>query len=125
MTRLTSSPGEEQEAAFSPDGRFVSFVRNNNLFVVDLATQRERQLTTDGNENMLNGIFDWVYQEEVYGRGNFRGYWWSPDTSSTCSSKNVRSSDLRSSITSLRCSGSSLSSIRSLDIPTRSPSSSQ
>jgi len=81
MTRLTFSPGEEQEAAFSPDGRFVSFVRNNNLFVVDLATQRERQLTTDGNENMLNGIFDWVYQEEVYGRGNFRGYWWSPDSS--------------------------------------------
>src|SRR5262249_14744682 len=81
MTRLTSSPGEEDEAAFSPDGRFVSFVRNNNLFVVDLATQRERQLTTDGNENMLNGVFDWVYQEEVYGRGNFRGYWWSPDSS--------------------------------------------
>ena len=81
MTRLTSSPGEEQEATFSPDGRFISFVRNNNLFVVDLATQRERQLTTDGNENILNGIFDWVYQEEVYGRGNFRGYWWSPDSS--------------------------------------------
>src|SRR2546428_12849363 len=81
LTRLTSTPGEEQEASFSPDGRFVSFVRNNNLYVVDVATQRERQLTTDGNDNTLNGIFDWVYQEEVYGRGNFRGYWWSPDSS--------------------------------------------
>jgi dipeptidyl-peptidase 4 len=81
MTRLTSSPGEEQEAGFSPDGRFVSFVRNNNLYVVDVATQRERQLTTDGSEDMLNGMFDWVYQEEVYGRGNFHGYWWSPDSS--------------------------------------------
>ncbi len=81
LTRLTSTPGEEQEASFSPDGRFVSFVRNNNLYVVDVATQRERQLTTDGNDDTLNGILDWVYQEEVYGRGNFRGYWWSPDSS--------------------------------------------
>jgi dipeptidyl-peptidase 4 len=81
FTRLTSSPGEEQEATFSPDGKSVSFIRNNNLYVVDVASQRERQLTTDGNENTLNGILDWVYQEEVYGRGNFRAYWWSPDSS--------------------------------------------
>jgi dipeptidyl-peptidase-4 len=81
VTRLTSAPGEEEEAAFSPDGRFVSFVRDNNLYVVDVASQRERQLTTDGNENTLNGILDWVYQEEVYGRGNFLAYWWSPDSS--------------------------------------------
>ncbi|HEX9502196.1 MAG TPA: DPP IV N-terminal domain-containing protein, partial [Thermoanaerobaculia bacterium] len=81
FTRLTSSPGEEQEASFSPDGKTVSFIRNNNLYVVDVASQRERQLTTDGNENTLNGILDWVYQEEVYGRGNFRAYWWSPDSS--------------------------------------------
>src|SRR5438067_832211 len=81
LTRLTSAPGMEEEAAFSPDGRFVSFVRENNLYVIDVATQRERQLTTDGSENTLNGILDWVYQEEVYGRGNFRAYWWSPDSS--------------------------------------------
>jgi len=81
LTRLTSTPGEEEEASFSPDGRSVAFVRNHNLYVVDLATQRERQLTTDGNDNTYNGILDWVYQEEVYGRGNFRAYWWSPDSS--------------------------------------------
>jgi len=81
LTRLTSTPGEEQEAGFSPDGHFISFVRNNNLYVVDVASQRERQLTTDGNDDTLNGIFDWVYQEEIYGRGNFRAYWWSPDSS--------------------------------------------
>jgi len=80
MTRLTSSPGEKEEVAFSPDGRFVSFVRDNNIYAVDVATQRERQLTTDGNANLQNGILDWVYQEEVYGRGNFRAYWWSPDS---------------------------------------------
>ncbi len=81
LTRLTSTPGEEQEASFSPDGKFISFIRNNNLYVVDAATQRERQLTTDGTADTLNGILDWVYQEEVYGRGNFRAYWWSPDSS--------------------------------------------
>jgi dipeptidyl-peptidase-4 len=81
MTRLTSSPGEKEEVTFSPDGRFVSFVRDNNIYAVDVATQRERQLTTDGNANIQNGILDWVYQEEVYGRGNFRAYWWSPDSS--------------------------------------------
>jgi dipeptidyl-peptidase-4 len=80
MTRLTSSPGEKEEVAFSPDGHFVSFVRENNIYAVDIATQRERQLTTDGNANLQNGILDWVYQEEVYGRGNFRAYWWSPDS---------------------------------------------
>ena len=80
MTRLTSSPGEKEEVMFSPDGRFVSFVRENNIYAVDVATQRERQLTTDGNANLQNGILDWVYQEEVYGRGNFRAYWWSPDS---------------------------------------------
>jgi dipeptidyl-peptidase-4 len=81
MTRLTSTPGEKEEVAFSPDGRMVSFVRENNIYVVDVAAQRQRQLTTDGTADIQNGILDWVYQEEVYGRGNFRAYWWSPDSS--------------------------------------------
>src|SRR5438132_5706397 len=51
LTRLTSTPGEEQDASISPDGRFIAFVRNNNLFIVDADTQRERQLTTDGNHD--------------------------------------------------------------------------
>jgi dipeptidyl-peptidase 4 len=81
MTRLTSSPGDKEEVTFSPDGRFISFVRANNIYAVDIATQRERQLTTDGTDYLQDGILDWVYQEEVYGRGNFRAYWWSPDSS--------------------------------------------
>ena len=78
--RLTSGPEEEFEEDFSPDGRMVSFVRGNNLYVVDLATGRERALTSTGGERRLNGRLDWVYEEEVYGRGNKRGYWWSPDS---------------------------------------------
>ena len=81
LTRLTSAAGDEEEPSFSPDGKSIVFVRKNNLFVLDTATQHERQLTTDGNDNLLNGIFDWVYQEEIYGRGNFHAYWWSPDSS--------------------------------------------
>src|SRR5205085_3022486 len=76
----TSAPGAEEEATFSPDGRQVAFVRNNNLFLVDVASQREQAVTTDGSNEILNGKLDWLYQEEIYGRGRFRGYWWSPDS---------------------------------------------
>ncbi|HKP36390.1 MAG TPA: DPP IV N-terminal domain-containing protein [Pyrinomonadaceae bacterium] len=79
--RLTSNPDEEVGEAFSPDGRMISFVRGNNLYVEDLGMQRrERALTKDGSEKILNGRLDWVYQEELYGRGNFGAYWWSPDS---------------------------------------------
>jgi dipeptidyl-peptidase-4 len=78
--RLTTDPGEELEEDFSPDGRFVSFVRKNDLYVIDVRTRSERRLTKTGNEKTLNGVLDWVYEEELYGRGNRRGYWWSPDS---------------------------------------------
>jgi dipeptidyl-peptidase-4 len=80
LTRLTTAPGEEDEASFSPDGKSVAFIRRNNIYVVDLATQKEKQLTSDGSDDVFNGSLDWVYQEEVYGRGNFHAYWWSPDS---------------------------------------------
>jgi len=81
--RLTSSPEEEVGEGFSPDGRMISFIRENNLFVEDLGMQRrERALTRDGGPKILNGRLDWVYQEELYGRGNFGAYWWSPDSTS-------------------------------------------
>jgi dipeptidyl-peptidase-4 len=79
-TRLTSMAGVEEEATFSPDGRRVAFVRANNLHVVDIASQKEQTLTTDGSHEILNGKLDWLYQEEIYGRGRFRAYWWSPDS---------------------------------------------
>jgi dipeptidyl-peptidase-4 len=79
--RLTATPSEEEEATFSPDGRLVAFVRDNNLYVLEIGPQRERAITTDGGPDLLNGKLDWVYQEEIYGRGRFRAYWWSPDSS--------------------------------------------
>lgn len=78
--RVTNTTEEEVGETFSPDGRMIAFVRNNNIFVYDLATRLERRLTADGSAKILNGRLDWVYQEELYGRGNFEAYWWSPDS---------------------------------------------
>ena len=78
--RLTSSPGQEELRSFGPNGKFVAFVRDKNLYVVDVATQTERALTTDGGGLISNGQADWVYYEEVFGR-NGHAYWWSPDSS--------------------------------------------
>lgn len=78
--RLTGSPEAETEVSFSPDGTMVAYVRDHNLMVVDVDGSHERALTNDGSLTIRNGILDWVYQEEIYGRGNFRGYWWSPDS---------------------------------------------
>jgi dipeptidyl aminopeptidase/acylaminoacyl peptidase len=76
--RLTKTPGKEEFPTFSPDGRFVAFFREQNLYVVDLATQTERALTTDGAPLISNGKPDWVYGEEIY---NYQQtFWWSPDS---------------------------------------------
>lgn len=79
-TPLTKSPDVAEEIpSFSPDGKLVAFVRKNNLFVVDVATQQETQLTTDGSDLIFNGKADWVYFEEILNRA-YKMYWWSPDS---------------------------------------------
>ncbi|MDH3492811.1 MAG: S9 family peptidase [Acidobacteriota bacterium] len=80
--RLTNGNGEELEADFSPDGSMVSFIRGNDIYVVEVATGKETRYTNDGAKNTLNGYLAWVYEEELYGRGQNRGYWWSPDSKS-------------------------------------------
>jgi len=79
--KVTSSPGRKEEATLSPDGASVAFVRANNLFLVDVATKKETAVTRDGTARVRNGRMDWVYEEEIYGRGTTRAYWWSPDSS--------------------------------------------
>lgn len=76
--RLTSSPQTEELAQLSPDGVFVAFVRENDLWVVSIADARERQLTTGGTDELRHGKADWVYYEELLGR-RWRAFWWSPD----------------------------------------------
>jgi len=76
LSPASTRPGWQQFAKLSPDGTRVGFVRDNNLFVTDVATGRETQLTRDGSENVINGTFDWVYEEEL---GVQDGWRWSPD----------------------------------------------
>ncbi|HEY2065533.1 MAG TPA: S9 family peptidase [Gemmatimonadaceae bacterium] len=77
LTPVSVKPGLQMFAKVSPDGKRVAFVRDNNLFVTELATGREQQLTRDGSEDIINGTTDWVYEEELGLRDAFR---WSPDS---------------------------------------------
>jgi dipeptidyl aminopeptidase/acylaminoacyl peptidase len=77
--RLTNHPGEEQYARFSPDGHSVAFVRNHDLYVVDIADPKERALTSGGTGILRHGIADWVYFEEIFNR-HWPAFWWSPDS---------------------------------------------
>jgi dipeptidyl-peptidase-4 len=63
-------------AKFSPDGGRVAYVSKMNIYVEDIATGKITQLTKDGGGNIINGTFDWVYEEELDCRDGFR---WSPD----------------------------------------------
>ena len=71
------STGKQRLADFSPDGSQVAFVRNNNIFIKNLETGEEHQITNDGKFNsIINGTCDWVYEEEF---GFTKAFFWSPD----------------------------------------------
>ncbi len=73
-----SKAGKQRYATFSPDATKVAFVRDNNIFVKDLTTMQEYQVTHDGKVNqIINGATDWVYEEEF---GFTRAFFWSPDS---------------------------------------------
>ena len=66
---------------YSPDSTRMAFTRNNDLWVVDIATKEETRLTFDGSDVILNGYASWVYYEEIFGRpSRYRAFWWSPDS---------------------------------------------
>ncbi len=79
--RLTQVGGELPEsslrfAKFSPDGSKVAFVSEFNLYIQDLNSGQITPLTKDGNRKLINGTFDWAYEEEFACRDGFQ---WSPD----------------------------------------------
>lgn len=75
--QLTDSREEQVNVKFSPDGLMIGYVRNSNIFVQNIQSGREIQLTTDGAEHVFNGKFDWVYEEEF---SIIDGWQWSPDS---------------------------------------------
>ena len=74
-----AKPSSLMFAKFSPDGSRVGYVRENNIYIENLADSSSgsiKKLTTDGSRYIVNGTFDWVYEEELFCRDGFR---WSPD----------------------------------------------
>jgi len=75
---LVSGKATIADPKISPDGRFVSFVRDHNLWLVSLMDGRERAITQGGTEEIRKGELDWVYPEELEIK---TAYWWAPDSS--------------------------------------------
>lgn len=76
ITALGNNDPGLRNVKLSPDGSRVGFVKDHNIYVTVLKTGEEIKITSDGNKNILNGEFDWVYEEEF---GLADGWRWSPD----------------------------------------------
>lgn len=75
--QLTATTEPERDPKVSPDGRSISFGRSNELYVMDVASKKVRQLTFDSTETLWNARLDWVYPEEL---DLGTAHWWSPDS---------------------------------------------
>lgn len=78
VRKLTQGGGFATDARISPRGGHVSFIRDRNLWVIDLASGREIPLTRDGSATIGNGVAEFVADEEM---DRHTGYWWAPDDS--------------------------------------------
>ena len=76
VKQLTDTDAFETDIKFSPKGTYVSFVREREVYAVNVATGEENQLTTGSTGTIANGMAEFVAQEEL---GRYTGYWWSPD----------------------------------------------
>ncbi|WDE06405.1 S9 family peptidase [Thalassomonas viridans] len=74
--RLTKTPEFETDVKFSPKGKYVSFIREQNIYAINIKSGKEIQLTTDGKGTIKNGMAEFVAQEEM---DRMTGYWWSPN----------------------------------------------
>ena len=73
---LKTAAKDARTAELSPDGSMVGYERGGNMFVYDFGSKKETQLTKDATENIFNGHYDWVYEEEF---GQAQAWNWSPD----------------------------------------------
>ncbi|MFB2758304.1 S9 family peptidase [Shewanella xiamenensis] len=78
VSQLPIGEGFATDARLSPKGNFVSFVRDQNLYVLNLATKKLEAMTTDGGGAIKNAMAEFVAQEEM---DRMTGYWWAPDES--------------------------------------------
>ena len=81
FTDFPLKPEGAVNLTYSPDSTKLAFTRDNDLYVVDIASGKETRLTSDGSDVILNGYASWVYYEEIFGRpSRYRAFWWSPDS---------------------------------------------
>ena len=74
-------PAGAVNLTYSPDSTKLAFTRDNDLYVLDIASGKETRLTSDGSDVILNGYASWVYYEEIFGRpSRYKAFWWSPDS---------------------------------------------
>jgi dipeptidyl-peptidase-4 len=79
--QLTNDKDKENNPTMSPDGNYVAFTKNNDLYSINVNTKKENRITSDGSDVILNGYASWVYTEEILGRRSaYRSFWWSPDS---------------------------------------------
>lgn len=73
---------DARNSTASPDGKFIAYtLKDNNLYVMEVATKKVTQISKDGSETILNGYASWVYFEEILGRASrYKAFWWSPDS---------------------------------------------
>ena len=77
VRRLTYDEEIERDPQLSPDGKKIAFIKNHNIYVLDIETGNVVPLTTEGREHMFVGQFDWIYEEEFEIRTRF---FWSPNS---------------------------------------------
>lgn len=87
--RFAATPPAVKDArntTLSPDKKWVAYTKpDNNLYISDMESKKEIQLTKDGSETILNGYASWVYYEEILGRGSrYKAFWWSEDSKQLC-----------------------------------------
>ncbi len=76
VKRLTETEAFETDARFSPLDNYVSFIRDKDLYVIEISSGKERRMTEGGGGTISNGMAEFVAQEEMH---RFTGYWWSKD----------------------------------------------
>jgi dipeptidyl aminopeptidase/acylaminoacyl peptidase len=77
-TKFGKTGGGREVVSVNPAGTHLAYVKDGDLYRVDGTTGATVRLTEDGGKDVLNGLADWVYEEELYGRGNRKLYWWGP-----------------------------------------------
>jgi dipeptidyl-peptidase-4 len=80
LKSIGKNAAKAKNITLSYDTQKIAFTRDNNLFIIDLKTGLEQQLTQDGSETVYNGYASWVYFEEILGRDSkYKAFWWAPD----------------------------------------------